>query len=75
MSSKPTVFHVEQAEQQAATRIWQKEALNRGALISCLNCEHFQKAEELCTKDGFNGRPPVKVVVLGCKNWEREIPF
>ena len=44
---------------------------------SCYNCEHFDKEDlggsETCVI--WSVRPPAKVIVFGCADWEGEIPF
>lgn len=42
-------------------------------VASCWNCECFDKKSEICLE--FNMRPPAKVIVFGCEEWEGEIPF
>lgn len=45
---------------------------------SCIVCEHFGE-NEICAK--YNVRPPARIIVFGCKNFEEsshideEIPF
>lgn len=45
---------------------------------SCIVCEHFQE-NEICKL--YNVRPPARIIVFGCKNYEEssnidgEIPF
>lgn len=42
---------------------------------SCITCEHFNEAAELCTK--YNARPPARVIVFACDAYEdnNPIPF
>lgn len=44
-----------------------------GAMQSCLNCYHFNEAAETCGR--YGKRPPARVIVTGCCEWEDEIPF
>lgn len=43
---------------------------------SCLSCDHFNEAQELCAK--FNARPPARVIAFACteySNIDDDIPF
>jgi len=41
---------------------------------SCLNCEHFSEATEICKK--YKQRPPARVIAYACPSYEDlEIPF
>lgn len=46
---------------------------------SCLVCEHFNHETEICK--AYNVRPPARIIVFGCKNYEEssnidgDIPF
>jgi len=40
---------------------------------NCTNCYHFDHQLEVCKK--FAQKPPIKVAVKGCPNWEMDIPF
>jgi hypothetical protein len=40
---------------------------------NCTNCYQFDHGPELCRK--FATRPPIKVAVKGCPQWEIDIPF
>jgi hypothetical protein len=40
---------------------------------SCINCDYWLKAEELC--DRYKVRPPANVIVTGCNTWTDEVPF
>lgn len=44
---------------------------------TCLTCNHFLKAAELCGFEGCNQRPPAEVIARGCKHYDDvdEIPF
>jgi len=44
-----------------------------GAMQSCLNCYHFNEKDEICGK--YQMRPPARVIVTSCPEWEDEIPF
>lgn len=43
------------------------------ATKTCLNCERFTEAAELCGK--WNARPPARVIATGCEDHVDEIPF
>ena len=47
------------------------ENLKLGA--SCLGCMEFDQTTEQCLL--FKARPPVKVIILGCDEYEADIPF
>jgi hypothetical protein len=42
---------------------------------SCINCKNFSEPDEKCLK--YNMRPPVRVLVFGCNDYEDvgDIPF
>lgn len=44
---------------------------------SCMNCDHFDEAKELCMR--FNARPPARFIAISCgpgpNGWEPDIPF
>lgn len=40
---------------------------------SCVNCEFWDKKQELCVQ--YGARPPATVIAVGCPNWLGEIPF
>lgn len=62
------------AVSQMVTRLTKavKEELDR-ATRTCLNCSRFDEPNELCGK--YGGRPPARIIVLGCDGHEDEIPF
>lgn len=63
-------------ERQAlqAKRIdFQKQIITHQVWSSCLNCEEWDKKQELCGL--FKAKPPLEVVVHGCPQWYGEIPF
>ena len=39
----------------------------------CLNCVEYNSLEEKCGK--YNARPPLKVVIVGCKEYDEDVPF
>lgn len=47
--------------------------MNDGLYRSCLNCDHWDQVNEICTT--FKERPPAKVIVCGCEHHIDEIPF
>jgi hypothetical protein len=50
------------------------ELLNNYIIQGCTNCEHFRALDgEVCAL--AQQRPPVKVLVYGCKEWLPDIPF
>lgn len=57
--------------------VWEglKHALRReGLLNNCTQCFHWDQKKEICIK--YSQRPPAKVIVHGCENFELdEIPF
>lgn len=44
-----------------------------GMFETCLNCDHWNDRDEICTK--FKMRPPAKIIVCGCEFHESDIPF
>lgn len=40
---------------------------------SCLTCEHFDEAKELCGLAG--ARPPARTIAMGCPAWKEVPPF
>jgi len=47
-----------------------------GVLQSCINCNHFKEAEEICTGvTPFNARPPARIIAYGCPSHSSEIPY
>lgn len=53
-------------------RAYQKVLVERGFLITCLNCEHFID-KKTCSK--FQAEPPAEVILYGCPAWDQIIPF
>ena len=53
----------------------QRELINSGAFPTCFSCQSFDRKEEVCVKDGYNGKVPMKIAVTGCVNWVMDIPF
>jgi len=53
-------------------RAYQKVLVERGLLITCLNCEHFI-GKKTCSK--FNADPPAETILYGCPAWDQQIPF
>ncbi len=63
----------------------QEEGIEKGVWNCCLNCELWRNEPLL---DKVNGEiygpyycsmydiiPPLKVIIVGCKNWSLKIPF
>ena len=40
---------------------------------SCLTCQHFSEESEICALAG--GRPPARVITMGCPKYLEEPPF
>ncbi len=53
-------------------RAHQRLMVERGLIITCLNCEHFIGKEE-CSQ--FKAKPPAEVILFGCPGWDHRIPF
>lgn len=45
------------------------------ALPTCVECEHWSGANELCHKPNPPQRPPARIIAYGCSAFERVIPF
>lgn len=39
----------------------------------CANCSQYNHNAEIC--DRYMAKPPCRVIVVGCPDWEDEIPF
>lgn len=65
-------MNTEQKHQQQRIE-FQERIIRSQNWTTCLNCEYWDKKEELCTI--FSTRPPLTVVVVGCPEWLGEIPF
>lgn len=48
-----------------------KKIHERRVIPSCLTCEHFVEANELCIK--YKQRPPARVIAYGCPSWDDNI--
>jgi hypothetical protein len=47
-----------------------------GVLQSCINCNHFNEATEICRGvTPFTARPPARIIAYGCPSHSAEIPF
>lgn len=53
-------------------RAYQRILVERGLIITCLNCEYFVGKTE-CSK--FKANPPAEVILFGCPGWDQLIPF
>jgi hypothetical protein len=60
-----------QAIHAAIAELIEKSRLYR----SCLTCEHFDEATELCLLNGANQRPPARVIAMGCSAYFELPPF
>lgn len=54
-------------------RLLHKELIATHVVTTCINCEAFDKRNELCTL--CNQRPPAETIVKGCEQWYDCIPF
>lgn len=52
----------------------QLELVRSGEFPSCVSCDMFDSSSETC-KRWDNKRPPVEWLVVGCEEWESDIPF
>lgn len=50
-----------------------KKMVENGLLTSCVSCEFWDKKADACGK--HFARPPIEVIVYGCKDWVWDIPF
>jgi hypothetical protein len=44
------------------------------ATRTCLTCDHFEQAKELCQFHNYM-RPPARIIAFGCSDYVNEIPF
>jgi len=40
---------------------------------SCPTCQHFEESSEICDLAG--GRPPARIIAMGCDKYLEEPPF
>lgn len=40
---------------------------------SCINCQNFNEKMEICKL--ANQRPPARIIVFGCSEWDGGIPY
>lgn len=52
----------------------QLKLVSEGDLPSCFSCPHFDKKVEICNRWGGK-RPPLDWLLVGCMEWEPDIPF
>lgn len=64
---------VKQKDSLQAIKAVQEELINRCQLPSCITCIKWNKDSEICGR--YNARPPARVIVLSCSDWEMDIPF
>ena len=63
----------DKAKQELATlRAHQRIMVERGYIITCLNCENFIDKTKCALA---NVTPPPEVVLYGCEAWDQVIPF
>jgi uncharacterized protein YqgV (UPF0045/DUF77 family) len=43
------------------------------AMETCLSCEHFDEATEVCAL--AQARPPARVIAHGCPSYSAQVPF
>lgn len=43
------------------------------AMETCLSCEHFDEAGEVCAL--AQARPPARVIAHGCPSYSAQVPF
>jgi len=77
MSTPPTapITRIERDEKQRnkLRSDNQKAQVDNFLWQCCLNCDQWEKDKELCQK--WNMKPPAKIIILGCEDWEVSIPF
>jgi hypothetical protein len=49
------------------------ENIKRQIIKSCLNCINFNEEDETCLL--AKARPPARIIVFGCPQWDADIPF
>lgn len=53
---------------------WQQAMIKTaGVFVTCANCEAWDRDNDQCGQ--YKMRPPVDVIIIGCDQWEQEIPF
>lgn len=51
----------------------QNKMIDKDIWQSCKNCLYFNRRDNFCKK--FNANPPIETIIVGCENWESQIPF
>lgn len=51
----------------------QKAMIQTFAWSCCLNCDHWNKDKLWCSK--WDVLPPLDVIVVGCEDYENDVPF
>ena len=54
-------------------RLLTKKLIKEGIIINCVNCDNFDKPQEICKL--ASQRPPASVSVTGCIRWTDGLPF
>lgn len=70
-SLPPNFHHVELNKRRIGV---QELAIKYDQWQTCVNCDHWDKAAEVCDKFGKQ-RPPAYIIVTGCQDHVIEIPF
>lgn len=60
-------------QQQEVIQSFQDKIIFQGVWRSCLGCINFSHRDEQCMM--FKARPPAKVIVHGCRDYDQDIPF
>ena len=58
---------------ELAVAAFHEKLVDNYIIHSCINCEHFTANGDLCAK--VAQRPPARVIVYGCEEWDMKIPF
>lgn len=51
----------------------QNKMIDKDIWQCCKNCLYFNRIDSFCKK--FHANPPSDTIVVGCENWEYDIPF
>lgn len=71
----PPTVPVRIGKQNAAEhkRNMQQAMVNSFTWECCLNCDQWRTSDDKCGK--YDATPPIKVITIGCVDWECNIPF